>query len=143
MYEIDPTINLIFPLIDHRVLRVPGTPQVREMVSTSSQWLVWTSKIYSTLNATLDADSTPSTVIPLQNATVGGVVHAPITYFETFPFPITQALPIFATSNDTTVIDDACNPLPPSVPDLSKFLVLVRRGTCTFVSGSPLCSSHS
>ncbi|KAF9467400.1 pyrolysin [Collybia nuda] len=77
--------------------------------------------------------SLDNTVIPLQNATVGGVEHDPITYFETFPFPVTQTLPIFATSNDTTVIDDACSPLPPSVPDLSGFLVVVRRGTCTFV----------
>ena len=77
-----------------------------------------------------------STVIPLQNATVGGVQHNPITYFATFPLNITGSLPIFATSTDTTVVDDACNPLPDSTPDLSKFLVVVRRGTCTFVSQS-------
>lgn len=77
-----------------------------------------------------------STVIPLQNATVGGVQHNPITYFATFPLNITGSLPIFATSTDTTIVDDACNPLPDSTPDLSKFLVVVRRGTCTFVSRS-------
>ncbi|KAF9028989.1 subtilisin-like protease [Hymenopellis radicata] len=77
--------------------------------------------------------SLDNTVIPLQNATVGGVTHDPITYFETFPFPINGTLPIFATSNDTTVADDACAPLDDSVPDLSGFVVIVRRGTCTFV----------
>lgn len=77
--------------------------------------------------------SLDNTVTPLQTAIVHGATHDPIPYFELFPFNITTALPIFATSNDTTVVDDACNPLPPSVPDLSEFLVIVRRGTCTFV----------
>lgn len=83
--------------------------------------------------------SLDNTVIPLQNATVHGVAHDPITYFDTFPLPITATLPIFATSTDTTVADDACDPLPDSTPDLSKFLVVVRRGTCTFVCSSLLC----
>ncbi|KAK0462602.1 subtilisin-like protease [Desarmillaria tabescens] len=76
--------------------------------------------------------SLDNTAIPLQNATVGGVVHDPITYFETFPFPITKALPIYAISNDTSVVDDACSALSDSTPDLSSFLVIVRRGTCPF-----------
>ena len=50
-----------------------------------------------------------------------------------FPLPINGSLPIFAVSNDTTVVDDACNPLPASTPDLSGFLVIIRRGTCNFV----------
>ncbi|KAF5385811.1 hypothetical protein D9615_002603 [Tricholomella constricta] len=77
--------------------------------------------------------SVDNTVIPLQEATVGGVAHPPITYFQTFPLPFTGALPIYATSNDTTIADDACNPLPDSTPDLSPFVVVVRRGTCAFV----------
>ncbi|KAI0823378.1 subtilisin-like protease [Trametes gibbosa] len=77
--------------------------------------------------------SLDNTVIPLQNATVHGVAHDPITYFATFPLPINGALPIFATSNDTTVSDDACDALPDDTPDLSGFVVIVRRGTCTFV----------
>lgn len=77
--------------------------------------------------------SLDNTVIPLQNATVGGVQHNPITYFSTFPLPVEGALPIFATSNSTTVADDACNPLPDDTPDLSDKLVIIRRGTCTFV----------
>ncbi|KAH9484892.1 Minor extracellular protease vpr [Psilocybe cubensis] len=81
----------------------------------------------------ISAASLDNTVIPLQNATVHGVDHPPITYFDTFPLPVPGNLPIFATSNDTTVVDDACNPLPDSTPDLSKFVVVVRRGTCTFV----------
>ncbi|KAH8107723.1 subtilisin-like protease [Cristinia sonorae] len=77
--------------------------------------------------------SLDNTVIELQNATVHGATHDPITYFATFPFPVTQTLPIFVTSTDTTVIDDACDPLPDSTPDLSGFVTIIRRGTCTFV----------
>ncbi|KAJ7141454.1 subtilisin-like protease [Mycena epipterygia] len=78
--------------------------------------------------------SSDNTVFPLQTLTVSGVTHAPIVYFDTFPLPVNGTLPLYATSNDTTVVDDACNPLPASTPDLSEFVVLVRRGTCTFVS---------
>lgn len=80
--------------------------------------------------------SLDNTMIPLQNATVGGVAHDPITYFQTLPFNITGALPVYATSTNTTIADDACNPLPEGTPDLSKFVVVVRRGTCTFVSSA-------
>jgi hypothetical protein len=58
---------------------------------------------------------------------------------QTFPLPVVGTLPLYAISNDTTVVDDACNPLPASTPDLSGFAVLVRRGTCTFV-GLRCCS---
>ncbi|KAJ6521908.1 subtilisin-like protease [Mycena vulgaris] len=78
--------------------------------------------------------SSENTVIPLQSLTVEGVAHDPIIYYDTFPLPVEGTLPLFATSNDTTVVDDACNPLPDSTPDLSGFVVLVRRGTCTFVT---------
>ncbi|KAI0709562.1 pyrolysin [Cerioporus squamosus] len=77
--------------------------------------------------------SLDNTVIPLQNLTVHGVQHDPITYFDALPLPVNGTLPLFATSNDTTVVDDACDPLPDETPDLSGFVVLVRRGTCTFV----------
>ncbi len=71
-------------------------------------------------------------MIPLQNATVGGVQHDPITYFDTFPLPVKGALPVFAISNSTTVPDDACNPLPDATPNLSDKVTLIRRGTCSF-----------
>lgn len=40
---------------------------------------------------------------------------------------------IYALTLDTTIADDGCSPLPDSTPDLSNYIVLVRRGTCTFV----------
>lgn len=74
-----------------------------------------------------------STVILLQNATVGGVDRDPITYHSLTPLPIFETLPIYAISNDTNVVDDACNELPDTTPDLSSYLVVVRRGSCSHV----------
>lgn len=42
-------------------------------------------------------------------------------------------LPLWAVSFDTTDPANACDPLPDDTPDLSEYIVLVRRGTCTFV----------
>ena len=78
--------------------------------------------------------SLDNTIIPLQNLTVTGVPHDPITYFSALPLPVKDTLPLYATSKDATVTNDACDPLPDSTPDLSKYVVLVRRGTCAFVS---------
>ncbi len=72
-------------------------------------------------------------MIPLQNATVGGVHHDPITYFSPIPLTVKDPLPIFVLTNSTTVPDDACNPLPDTTPDLSGKVVIIRRGTCTFI----------
>ncbi|KAG5958769.1 hypothetical protein E4U58_005254, partial [Claviceps cyperi] len=41
-------------------------------------------------------------------------------------------LPAWASSLDTTIKNDACAPFPANTPDLSKYIVLIRRGTCTF-----------
>nr|CUX90926.1 serine peptidase S08 [Flammulina velutipes] len=78
--------------------------------------------------------SLDNTAIILQNATVGGVDRNPITYYSFTPFPVSETLPIYAISNDTTIVDDACNELPDTTPDLTPYLVIVRRGTCTFVT---------
>jgi hypothetical protein len=42
------------------------------------------------------------------------------------------SLPLWAVSKDSTITNDACEPLPADTPDLAGKLVLVRRGTCTF-----------
>ncbi|PNH33502.1 hypothetical protein BJF96_g3219 [Verticillium dahliae] len=41
-------------------------------------------------------------------------------------------LPLYATSLDAELFDDACDPLPSDTPDLSNRIVLIRRGTCTY-----------
>lgn len=76
--------------------------------------------------------SVDNTVIPVQNAKSSDR-DAPIPYISLQPLNFTESLPVFAISN-TLVPDDACNPLPDSTPDLSGFMVLIRRGSCTFDS---------
>ncbi|KAG8413478.1 hypothetical protein J3459_015361 [Metarhizium acridum] len=41
-------------------------------------------------------------------------------------------MPLYATSLDTTIANDACTALPDNTPDLSKYTVLVRRVICLF-----------
>jgi hypothetical protein len=71
-------------------------------------------------------------VLSTQEAVVSGVDHAPIPYFSFRTLPIEGELPIYALTQDTTIPNDACSPLPADTPDLSPYVVLVRRGTCTF-----------
>jgi len=75
-----------------------------------------------------------STFVPLQSFLVSGVVHDPMIYYSFPPFPTTGSFPIYVTSNDTMVAADACSPLPSTTPDLSKYVTIIRRGTCSFVS---------
>lgn len=42
-------------------------------------------------------------------------------------------LPLWAVNYNTTDPANACDPLPDDTPDLAGYIVLVRRGTCTFV----------
>ncbi|KAG5982365.1 hypothetical protein E4U55_001995 [Claviceps digitariae] len=42
-------------------------------------------------------------------------------------------LPLWASSMNPRVADDGCSPFPANTPDLSNFVVLIRRGGCTFV----------
>ncbi|KAG8903005.1 hypothetical protein FRB99_003838 [Tulasnella sp. 403] len=76
--------------------------------------------------------SVENTETIIQTATLSNG-HAPIPYSSFTPLNIAGNLPIYAVSTDTSVADDACKALPDSTPDLSKFLVVVRRGSCTFV----------
>lgn len=60
--------------------------------------------------------------------------HAPIAYNSFLPLKVNGSLPIYATSTDPNIVDDACNPLPDTIPDLSGYVVVVRRGTCAFTN---------
>ncbi|KAH9484870.1 Minor extracellular protease vpr [Psilocybe cubensis] len=93
----------------------------------------WYSSSPGNAHDAISVASIENTVVPLQTATVHGVTHDPITYFATLPFAVDGILPVYATSNDTTIADDACTRLPDSTPDLSDKIVIVRRGTCSFV----------
>ncbi|KAG8953405.1 hypothetical protein FRC04_002247 [Tulasnella sp. 424] len=76
--------------------------------------------------------SVENTQLTVQTATLSNG-HAPIVYYSLTPLPIPGSLPIYALSTDTTVTNDGCDPLPDSTPDLSGYIVLIRRGSCTFV----------
>ncbi|KAJ9137030.1 Subtilisin-like protein [Pleurostoma richardsiae] len=51
-------------------------------------------------------------------------------------------LPLWAVSYDTTDPSNACTALPADTPDLSGYIVLVRRGTCTFVQKLTNVAAH-
>ncbi|KAI0040635.1 subtilisin-like protease [Auriscalpium vulgare] len=76
--------------------------------------------------------SVDNTVIAIQNLTLHGADRDSLPYFRLQPAPFPDPLPLYATSNDSTVASDACDPLPDSTPDLSKYVTLVRRGSCAF-----------
>ncbi|KIJ56962.1 hypothetical protein M422DRAFT_40528 [Sphaerobolus stellatus SS14] len=72
--------------------------------------------------------------ISVQNATTSDSNHPTVPYFSALPLAIPGTLPLYVVSTDPTVANDACNALPANTPDLSNRLVLVRRGSCTFVT---------
>jgi subtilisin family serine protease len=49
-----------------------------------------------------------------------------LNYVAPEPVSIPAGLTLYATSSDVNVLDDACNPLPNSTTDLSKYLVIIR-----------------
>jgi subtilisin family serine protease len=56
------------------------------------------------------------------------------TYNLGTPDDITLATyPLWALTLNTSVVDDGCSAFPTDTPDLSSYIVLIRRGTCTFV----------
>ena len=63
-----------------------------------------------------------------------GAIHDPIVYYASLPLPVKDELPIYALSKDTTIANDACDPLPSDTPDLSPYVVIIRRGACAVVS---------
>lgn len=68
--------------------------------------------------------------------------HSPIPYYSLEPLDVSGSLPLYAISKDTTVEDDACSALPGSTPDLSKYVVLIRRGGCAFVDKAANAMAH-
>lgn len=64
------------------------------------------------------------------NVTDAFVLRSRQQYFSATPLRLSD-MPIYATSVDTSVAKDACDDLPEWVPDLAKYLVIVRRGGCS------------
>ncbi|KAJ3521240.1 hypothetical protein NMY22_g12392 [Coprinellus aureogranulatus] len=82
----------------------------------------------------ISVGSVENTVIPVSNALVHGVEHAPIPYYAFPALPVEGEWPIYVLTPDNVNIDnDACSPLPESTPDLSPYIVIVRRAiACRF-----------
>lgn len=79
----------------------------------------------------ISVGSVDNTVIPIQYAKVSN--HSDMVYYSLTPLNFTESLPIYPIKK-TMVDDDACASLPENTPDLSGYVVLIRRGTCAFVS---------
>ncbi|PVF93857.1 subtilisin-like protein [Serendipita vermifera] len=77
----------------------------------------------------ISVGSVDNTMTPIQHAKVSD--HDDIVYYSLRPLNFTEALPVYPISK-TVVANDACNPLPADTPDLSGYVVLIRRGTCAF-----------
>ncbi|KAH6897537.1 peptidase [Coprinopsis sp. MPI-PUGE-AT-0042] len=80
----------------------------------------------------ISVGSFENSVIGTQKANLIGGDRNEILYFSFRSLPIEGEWPLYVVSNDTTNPADACNPLPASTPDLSKFVSIIRRGTCPF-----------
>ncbi|KAG8738765.1 hypothetical protein FRC10_006482 [Ceratobasidium sp. 414] len=80
----------------------------------------------------ISVGSVDNTVSTVENALVSN--GRQVAYNGLAALPIPAGLSLYATSSDTAATADACNPLPDTTPDLSNKLVIIRRGTCTFVS---------
>ncbi|PLW42953.1 hypothetical protein PCASD_04733 [Puccinia coronata f. sp. avenae] len=50
--------------------------------------------------------------------------------YRTSTFNLSGEYPIYITANSTNVTNDACDELPKHTPNLTNYIVLVRRGTC-------------
>ncbi|KAG9022637.1 hypothetical protein FS837_006245, partial [Tulasnella sp. UAMH 9824] len=74
--------------------------------------------------------SVESTQLFVQNIQLNNG-HLPIPYYSIEALDIPGSWPIYATSQDTTVEADSCSSLPDSTPDLSKYVVLIRGGSCS------------
>ena len=84
-----------------------------------------------------DEFNTPSsTVVPVQTAKLSGIDLDSLPYNNFKPLPIEGEWAVYATSNSTDVLDDACNPLPDETPDLSKYVTFVRRSGPCFLVGA-------
>ncbi|KAK0619052.1 peptidase S8/S53 domain-containing protein [Immersiella caudata] len=69
---------------------------------------------------------TPSVHTTASYSVAGSSQPVPFTWNAGNPALPTISMPLWALSNDSTVEDDACSPLPRDTPDLSKYVVLVR-----------------
>ncbi|CEL53508.1 Minor extracellular protease vpr OS=Bacillus subtilis (strain 168) GN=vpr PE=1 SV=1 [Rhizoctonia solani AG-1 IB] len=80
----------------------------------------------------ISVGSIDNSILYQQNATVSNGRNIPYQSFEAIGIP--GGLQLYATSSDVNATADACEPLPPNTPDLTNRLVIIRRGTCAFLT---------
>ncbi|CAE7119808.1 unnamed protein product [Rhizoctonia solani] len=92
----------------------------------------WNAGTPGTALDVISVASVDNTVRYVQNAVASNGRKIAYNYgsIKRFPVPAGHDLPVYATSHDPTTTNDACNPLPNNMPNLSKYLVLIRSGTC-------------
>ncbi|KAG6263857.1 hypothetical protein E4U48_006491 [Claviceps purpurea] len=71
------------------------------------------------------------------NGGASGKVVMAVASFDNIEVPLISyhssvSMPLYSTSLDYHVGDDACQPLPANTPGLKNYLVLVRCGTCSY-----------
>ncbi|CCO37917.1 Minor extracellular protease vpr [Rhizoctonia solani AG-1 IB] len=101
-------------------------------VGNSGAYGSWYTATPATGRNVISVGSVDNAILNIQNAIVSNGRKIPYLSLNSIPIP--SGLPIYATSQDPTVVDDACDPLPSNTPDLSSRLVLIRRGTCSFIN---------
>lgn len=112
-----------------------GTPCTLAAGNDGSEGLFYGSSAADGVGVTAvgSVDNTQSPVFTTYGEyTVDGATNEEFGYEESALGMPNVTLPLVAISYDTTVVDDACDPLPADTPDLSGKLVLIRRGTCTY-----------
>ncbi|KAG9050739.1 hypothetical protein FS837_002683 [Tulasnella sp. UAMH 9824] len=95
----------------------------------------------STGKNVISVASVESTQFFVQNVELNNG-HSPIPYYSFEPLDVPGSLAIYATSRDTKVEADACSSLPDSTPDLSEYVVLIRRGGCNFDDKAANVKAH-
>ncbi|CAE6445476.1 unnamed protein product [Rhizoctonia solani] len=80
----------------------------------------------------ISVGSIDNTILYQQNATLSNGRDIPYQSFDALNIP--GGLQLYATSPDVKTTADACEPLPVNTPDLSNRLVIIRRGTCPFLT---------
>ncbi|CAE7144667.1 unnamed protein product [Rhizoctonia solani] len=92
----------------------------------------WYASGPGTGRSVISVGSVDNAVLNIQSAIVSNGRKIP--YLSLEPIDIPGGLPLYATTNDPSIPNDACDPLPSQTPDLSSSLVLIRRGTCSFAT---------
>ncbi|KAG8411952.1 hypothetical protein J3459_016143 [Metarhizium acridum] len=81
--------------------------------------------------ASYDNVHTP-TLINYGNVSVGADKPQEFSYVLGNPNEFNTTLPLWVDTFNTSAAADLCSPLPADTPDLSKNIVLIRRGSCNF-----------